>query len=344
MKTLKSILALIAVFVFNTFAFANLPSNITHTTEVASTNTLTMTIERLIAKSKDSCNEKMDFYTIAKMNRRNLGKKGIKEGNNIRPNWSYKTKVVPNATVAVELEVWDEDDTWCGGGDDRVDVTNYLSETLKLRVNTRTKLIYDEKNKYVGKIGQSLTFRGSSYRNSPASGDNIETGTVTVKFHLRESIQTKRLGAVVKRLIARSQDACNKKMDFYSKIKIAGKRMKTSSVKEGNHIRPNWADYHNVRLNSSLQQVAIEIWDEDDALCGGKDDRVDIVSTNSQLLIVYVDVKAGIVYADGRKRKRLGRVNQTLRTEGNAHRTYSALNLSKKNIEAGWMEYMIYLR
>jgi hypothetical protein len=76
----------------------------------------------------------------------------------------------------------------------------------------------------------------------------------------------------IKSLKATSVDACNEKMDFYAKIKIGGND-KIFPVKEGNlFLEPVFQftaladDYNTV--------VSIEIWDEDDAVCGGGDDKV----------------------------------------------------------------------
>lgn len=331
MKPLKLIFVLATVFVFNTFVIAN-------------TSVLTLKVIELKAKSEDSCNEKMDFYAKAYINQQFRGKRGVKEGNYIRPNWRFQSKVSSNRMTLVELEVWDEDDTWCGGGDDRVDISNYLSETLKLFVNNRTLKIYDEKKKYVGKTGEVLTFIGSSYGNSPASGDNIETGMVKIVIDVVHPSLVKRLGVEILSLRARSKDSCNGKMDFYSKIRINSDEMKESRVKEGNYIRPMWKNFQDVDVNKGTAVVRIEIWDNDDAACGGRDDKVDVNPNEDKFIQLFIDMKTGKMYSDAWKRKYLGRVNQTLETEGNAHRTYSVFNLNKRNLEAATMQYKITLR
>ncbi len=79
-------------------------------------------------------------------------------------------------------------------------------------------------------------------------------------------------------LTALSTDACNGKMDFYAKIHI-GEKVKTFPVREGNNLRGlNWQFTTTTRQD--LITPIIEIWDDDEAVCGGGDDEV-CVSGNS---------------------------------------------------------------
>jgi hypothetical protein len=106
---------------------------------------------------------------------------------------------------------------------------------------------------------------------------NKETKPVNVKIILR-----------VDRLRAISSDACNAKMDFMGKIGVYGGTVRRFPVIEGNDIRPGW------ELTSPSLPVGksilfwIEIWDDDDALCGGGDDAVIVNPTGSQRLYIRV--------------------------------------------------------
>jgi hypothetical protein len=81
-------------------------------------------------------------------------------------------------------------------------------------------------------------------------------------------------------LTAISTDACNEKMDFYAKINIGGK-IKSFPVMEGNNIRPNWQFV--TTTDKEIITSMIEIWDDDDALCGGGDDAVSIIGNSNRV-------------------------------------------------------------
>lgn len=79
-------------------------------------------------------------------------------------------------------------------------------------------------------------------------------------------------------LTALSTDACNGEMDFYAKIHI-GEKVKTFPVREGNNLLGvNWQ--FTTTTSQELITPLIEIWDDDEAVCGGADDEV-CVSGNS---------------------------------------------------------------
>jgi hypothetical protein len=84
----------------------------------------------------------------------------------------------------------------------------------------------------------------------------------------------------IKNLRAISSDACGD-MDFFAKIRIGGK-LKTFPVREGDNITVNWQFTATTALDSVT--TLIEIWDEDDAFCGGGDDAVIVNPTGSQRL------------------------------------------------------------
>lgn len=82
-----------------------------------------------------------------------------------------------------------------------------------------------------------------------------------------------RVTVTVKRLIAISGDMCNGKLDFFGKIKI-GSAVKSFPVREAVNdiVDVNWQ--FSTTTSSNTANISIEIWDDDDALCGGEDDRV----------------------------------------------------------------------
>lgn len=84
----------------------------------------------------------------------------------------------------------------------------------------------------------------------------------------------------IKNLTAISTNACNEKMDFYGKITIDGKT-KSFPVMEGNNIRPNWQFV--TTTDKEIVTPLIQIWDDDDALCGGGDDEVSISGSASRI-------------------------------------------------------------
>ncbi len=84
--------------------------------------------------------------------------------------------------------------------------------------------------------------------------------------------QQAKVTVTINGLTALSTDACNREMDFYAKISIGGK-IKTFPVREGNSLRDlNWQ--FTTTTDLGLIGTLIEIWDEDDAVCGGADDEV----------------------------------------------------------------------
>lgn len=84
----------------------------------------------------------------------------------------------------------------------------------------------------------------------------------------------------IKKLTAISTDACNEKMDFYAKINIGGK-VKSFPVMEGNNLQPNWQ--FETTTDKDIVTPFIEIWDDDDALCGGGDDEVSISGSSNKV-------------------------------------------------------------
>ena len=96
---------------------------------------VTITINSLFAKSSDACG-KMDFF--AKIY---IGEKvksfPVREGNNLTNlNWQF-TAFTPADKITFSVEIWDDDDFACGGGDDRVNVdgtSNKITKTFSTLV------------------------------------------------------------------------------------------------------------------------------------------------------------------------------------------------------------------
>ncbi len=106
---------------------------------------VTVRVLRLQAKSTDSCNERMDFYGLMSLQNGFYDFKdfGITEGNDITPGWSVNNLVAASEfTVNFSIRVVDEDDFFCGGGDDEVDVSPDTETALLGGINIVTGEIY----------------------------------------------------------------------------------------------------------------------------------------------------------------------------------------------------------
>jgi len=90
----------------------------------------------------------------------------------------------------------------------------------------------------------------------------------------------------IDRLRAISHDACNGKMDFKGKITIYQAK-KSFPVMEGNDIRPGWE--FSTTLNQKGINIYIDIWDDDDAICGGGDDAVIVNPSGAQAITIRLD-------------------------------------------------------
>jgi hypothetical protein len=150
-----------------------------------------VTITCLEAKSKDSCNGKMDFYGRMQVNRKFVKFNNIVEGNRIFPQWYIRTKANKGYNW-VYITILDEDDAFCGGGDDLVDVNPEMDiAELKLRIDTKTGKIYNYQLNnspvYIGNVGRQITLHGFDHYTSGAWGSggpvrgsrrNVETGVI----------------------------------------------------------------------------------------------------------------------------------------------------------------------
>lgn len=103
---------------------------------------------------------------------------------------------------------------------------------------------------------------------------------------------------------------CNKKMDYKAEIEqgegldhpslglvIQNKANKSFSVQEGNNITPNWNMKSVFDINQDYAMLVLKIWDQDDAICGGKDDIVDVsFGSKQQFLRLWVELKTQRIY------------------------------------------------
>lgn len=338
-NTLKSHIILSVVFKYN-FVFCCLfLATCFWTSAFANTAEISLTIKSLKAKSTDACNEKMDFYAITSIDNKRKKRTRVKEGNFIKPLWKNKEKVSASGRKKIFIEIMDEDDTFCGGGDDVVDVSPLAENKLLLYIDMKTLKIYNSKNRPVGSAGRDITLSGSSYRRTPMPGGNIETGSITFRVNIKKyGSSAQKLTLTVASLQAKSKDSCNEKMDFYAKLKIGNNRTYKTSIKEGNYIRPNW---RNSATITGKTRVLVEIWDEDDSFCGGGDDKVDVNPNRDNFLYLYVDPVSRNIYRDKNYRVKIGRIGETITMEGN---TYSESIGSEANIERGKIKFKFDLR
>jgi hypothetical protein len=128
-KFMKKITAVVAFF--STFFM------ITPVTLKAQQAKVTVTIKSLKATSIDACNEKMDFYAKIQIDSK-VKIFPVKEGNLLlEPGFQFTALTNMNTTF-VRIEIWDEDDLACGGGDDKVCVggtSNVINKTINIRMN-----------------------------------------------------------------------------------------------------------------------------------------------------------------------------------------------------------------
>jgi hypothetical protein len=72
---------------------------------------------------------------------------------------------------------------------------------------------------------------------------------------------------------------------------------KSFGIIEGNNITPGWKLGSEFESEQEFAMVVIKVWDNDDALCGGKDDIVDIAfAAQQQFLRLWVELKTQRIY------------------------------------------------
>lgn len=118
----------------------------------------------------------------------------------------------------------------------------------------------------------------------------ISTVSLLTSFTVNKNTKSTNVKVTIRidRLRAISHDACNAKMDFMGKIKVLGGAIKNFPVMEGNDINPGWEVTTASIPGGKPTPIWIEIWDEDDAFCGGGDDVVIVSTTGSQKLYLSV--------------------------------------------------------
>ncbi len=169
----------------------------------------------------------------------------------------------------------------------------------------------------------------------------IGLSTIDLKAQVRATVTV-----TINVLRAISNDACNGKMDFYAKVHI-GNKLKTFPVKEGNLLRDlNWK--FAVPVEQEPASVLIEIWDEDDMICGGGDDRVCVGGNSNRVgqtvstgeFKTYEYSSEGNCTASGTERAYIG---YTITVEPTKTGLLSAKNWKKVKFEtktgtSGWEE------
>lgn len=247
---------------------------------------VTVTVERLTATSEDSC-EEMEFYGEIAMSRGAFASMafGIVNGNDIFPNWSVEGIAIPGITsVDATIKVREEDDFFCGGGDDDVDVNpDPAQKVAAVRVDLTSGNIWllneagDIYAPPVGIVGRSITLQGF---------DGDETAKMTFRIDVAESdaplplpIERNRYTVLtVNRLVALSSDSCEE-MEFYAKemrLENGASASDSFGIMEGDDIQPNWSVNSRVESGVNSFDAFINIDEEDDLPCGGGDDDVDI--------------------------------------------------------------------
>lgn len=98
---------------------------------------VTVTIKNLTAISTDACNQKMDFYGNITIDGKTKSFP-LMEGNNIRPNWQFVT-TTDKEIVTPLIQILDDDDALCGGGDDEVSISGSASRIRKSLVTTESQ-------------------------------------------------------------------------------------------------------------------------------------------------------------------------------------------------------------
>lgn len=132
---------------------------------------------------------------------------------------------------------------------------------------------------------QGFEIQESFIRIDPActSPDGRETGSYSLLAFARGGPMTvvpmaRTATLRILRLRATSRDACNGRMDFFATVKVVGETTveRRMPITEGNDIRPDFAVSAPLAPDATNVRVFITVKDEDDWLCGGGDDVVDV--------------------------------------------------------------------
>jgi len=149
-------------------------------------------------------------------------------------------------------------------------------------------------------------------------------------------------------LEAKSSDSCNGKMDFYGRMQVNGKYTEFNNITEGNRIFPQW--YIRTNADKNYNWVFISIYDEDDSLCGGGDDLVDV---NPEMdiaeLKLRIDTVTRQIYSIQLDNSAvyIGNVGQLITLHGFDQYTSGfwgsggAVRGSRKNVETGVIHFLV---
>lgn len=263
---------------------------------------LSVEVTQLQAKSKDSCNQFMDFYGRIKLGTVEPTRFGIHEGNDIGPDWVASKYIAANTSpINAYIDVRDEDDFFCGGGDDDVDV-NPSPEDRRLWL--QIDLVANQVNlttrdgtfiQFLGHVNQPIFVDGTS-------DDERGRMTFVVKSEpIPEPPEElapgpKHVSVRVLRIQATSDDSCNGRLDSYAVMSLQDGifDLNDFGILEGNDTTPGWTVGNRVSAHVNAVNFRIRVRDEDDLVCGGGDDEVDISPDPDQTtLLGQIDLISG---------------------------------------------------
>lgn len=301
---------------------------------------------RLQAKSTDSCNfldwltiygvpidPFTDFYGSALIRSGSTERAsfGVMSGNDIGPNLIVSQEIPPEiGSVYAEINIEDDDDPVCGGTDDHVDIHPFISETkARLKIDLVNQKVYLLRGtsyiiKQLGDIGVPFTIRGDQ-------GDELGQITIVVTSELVDRPPTpdplpvdssKAITVHVDRLTATSEDSCDE-MEFYGSLELlnGASAFKEFGEVEGDDILPaDWFIETTIPPEVNSIDAHFRIREEDDVVCGGGDDDVDVnPAVNQKDLIIRIDLSNSLVMRiqeDGTADSIIGTVGNNLIQEG----------------------------
>jgi endonuclease/exonuclease/phosphatase family metal-dependent hydrolase len=249
---------------------------------------VTAQVNRLQSLTSDACNDFTDYFgrgSIGDGRTTTDASFGLREGNDIGPDWSVTKDVAGGVDrVGISLQVDDDDDVVCGGGDDEIDVTDVGGTRFNATADFATgnvTLTGSDGNpaRVLGRIGQPIFISGTSGDRARMTVviDAQKLGAQSAPVPLPLD-RDKLVRVGVDRLRATSSDSCNGRMDFFGTLELRAAPTVTRrfGVVEGNDINPGWAVEGVVPAGTRTVDAILSIRDDDDALCGGGDDDVDV--------------------------------------------------------------------
>jgi endonuclease/exonuclease/phosphatase family metal-dependent hydrolase len=265
-------------------------------------------VTELRALSSDACNVFMDFYGELELDdgsARISEDFGVHEGNHIGPDWRVVKEIQPQVPAVTSLvRVWDEDDILCGGGDDTVDV-NPLTDAkeVPLHIDLVNHHVYltnsdGQAIRYLGQLNRPIFLRGTNGDENAQLVIVVAAEALDVSPPVPPPISRPRdITVIVERLTATSEDSCEE-MEFYGEIAVqrgaVGQR--SFGIINGDDVLPNWTVEAIAAAGVPSVDVRIRVREDDDLVCGGGDDDVDVNPDATQTAaIVRVDLVSGTI-------------------------------------------------